>query len=60
MPNSKPSGSSTAPTPRRAAYVDVGLFAFNQLKRVQVQLALPKAQLKRELKRPHTRIVLGP
>jgi hypothetical protein len=44
----------------RAAHVEVGLFAFNQLKRVQVQLALPKAQLKRELKRPHTRVVLGP
>lgn len=44
----------------RAAFVDVGLFAFNPLKRVQVQLALPKAQLKRELKRPNTRIVLGP
>lgn len=44
----------------KAAYVDVGLFAFNQLKRVQLQLALPKGQLKRELKRPDTRIVLGP
>jgi hypothetical protein len=44
----------------RAAHVDVGLFAFNQLKRVQVQLALPKAQLKRELKRPNPRIVLSP
>jgi hypothetical protein len=44
----------------RAAFVDVGLFAFNQLKRVQLQLALPKAQLKRELKRPNQRIVLGP
>jgi Protein of unknown function (DUF2796) len=44
----------------RAAFVDVGLFAFNQLKRVQVQLALPKAQVKRELKRPNTRLVLGP
>ena len=44
----------------RAAYVEVGLFAFNPLKRVQVQLALPKAQLKRELKRPNPRIVLGP
>jgi hypothetical protein len=43
-----------------ARHVDVGLFAFNQLKRVQVQLALPKAQLKRELKRPDSRIVLGP
>jgi len=43
-----------------ARHVDASLFAFNQLKRVQVQLALPKAQLKRELKRPNTRIVLGP
>jgi len=43
-----------------ARHVDVGLFAFNQLKRVQVQLALPKAQLKRELKRPNQRIVFGP
>jgi len=44
----------------RAAYVEVGLFAFNPLKRIQLQLALPKAQLQRELKRPQTRIVLGP
>jgi hypothetical protein len=43
-----------------ARHVDVGLFAFNQLKRVQLQLALPKAQLKRELKRPNQRVVLGP
>ena len=32
--------------------MDVGLFAFKQLKRVQVQLALPKTQAKTELKRP--------
>lgn len=44
----------------KAGYVDVGLFAFNQLKRVQLQLALPKGQHKRELKRPNARIVLGP
>jgi hypothetical protein len=44
----------------RAAHVDVGLFAFNQLKRLQVQLALPKAQVKRELKRPNPRLLLGP
>ena len=44
----------------RAGFVDVGLFAFNQLKRVQVQLALPKAQRQRELKRPDSRIVLAP
>ena len=60
MPNSTATGSSTAPMPRGPRHVDVGLFAFNPLKRVQVQLALPKAQLKRELKRPNTRIVLGP
>lgn len=44
----------------KAAHVDVGLFAFNQLKRVQVQLALPKAQARRELKRPKKRILLAP
>ena len=42
----------------KAGYVDVGLFGFNQLKRVQVQLALPGGQFKRELKRPAQRIVL--
>jgi Protein of unknown function (DUF2796) len=44
----------------KAAYVEVGLFEFNRLKRVQVQMALPKTQLKRELKRPSKRLVLGP
>ncbi|HMO45769.1 MAG TPA: DUF2796 domain-containing protein [Rubrivivax sp.] len=44
----------------KATQVEVGLFAFRQLKRVQVQLALPKAQLKRELKRPNGRLSLGP
>ena len=44
----------------KAAQVEVGLFAFNQLKRVQVQLALPKAQAKRELKRPKKLIMLAP
>jgi Protein of unknown function (DUF2796) len=44
----------------KAAHVDVGLFAFKQLKRVQVQLALPKTQAKSELKRPKTRISLAP
>jgi hypothetical protein len=43
-----------------ARHVDVGLFTFNPLKRVEVQLALPKTQLKRELKRPNQRLVLGP
>jgi hypothetical protein len=44
----------------KAAHVDVGLFAFKQLKRVQVQLALPKTQAKSELKRPKARISLAP
>jgi Protein of unknown function (DUF2796) len=42
----------------KAGYVDVGLFNFKQLERVQVQLALPGGQFKRELKRPAQRIVL--
>ena len=44
----------------KAAYVDVGLFAFKSLKRVQVQLALPKTQAKSELKRPNGRLLLAP
>ncbi len=44
----------------KAAYVDVGLFAFKPLERVQVQLALPKTQAKRELKRPKARLSLAP
>lgn len=44
----------------QAAYVDVGLFAFAPLQRVQVQLVLPKAQAKRELKRPDARLRLVP
>jgi len=42
----------------KAAYVEVGLFGFQQLRRVQVQLALPAGQFKRELKRPNARIAL--
>ena len=60
MPNSKAIGNSTAPMPRWPAMSTWGCSHFNPIKRVQVQLALPKAQLKRELKRPDTRIVLGP
>jgi hypothetical protein len=44
----------------KAAQVDIGLFAFDGLKRLQVQLALPKGQAKRELKRPDARIALAP
>jgi len=43
-----------------ARHVDVALFAFKQLKRVQVQLVLPKSQAKTELKRPKARIALAP
>ena len=44
----------------KAAQVEVGLFAFKQLKRVNVQLALPKGQARRELKRPNGKLVLSP
>lgn len=44
----------------QAAQVQVGLFAFAALQRVQVQLALPKTQFKRELKRPDGRLSLRP
>jgi hypothetical protein len=39
-------------------YVNVGLFGFKTLKRVQVQLALPGSPFRRELKRPDQRIAL--
>lgn len=43
----------------RAAFVDVGLFdAFAQMKRIEVQAATPKGQLKRTLKRPARRVAL--
>ena len=43
----------------KAAYVDVGLFAFPRLQRLQVQVATPRGQFKRDLKRPTARIALG-
>jgi hypothetical protein len=60
--------SRAHPGPRRAprtdaskaAQVEFGLFAFQQLERVNVQLALPRGQARRELKRPQNRIVLAP
>jgi len=42
----------------KAAYVDVGLFAFPRMQRLDVQVATPKGQFKRELKRPANRIAL--
>jgi hypothetical protein len=43
----------------RAAFIDIGLFgAFKNMQRIDVQVAAPKGQAKRTLKRPATRIVL--
>jgi hypothetical protein len=42
----------------KATFIDVGLFGFARLQRVEVQVATPRAQFKRELKRPAKRIVL--
>lgn len=42
----------------RATYVDVGLFEFTHLQSLQVQVATPRGQFKRDLKRPANRIVL--
>jgi hypothetical protein len=43
----------------KAAYVDVGLFGFAHLQRLEVQVVTPRGQFKRELKRPAKRIVLA-
>jgi len=42
----------------RAAFIDVGLFDYKRLQRLEVQVAAPKGQFKRDLKRPAARIVL--
>ena len=42
----------------KARYVDVGLFEFARLQRLEVQLATPVGQFKRDLKRPASRITL--
>ena len=43
----------------RAGFIDVGLFdAFADMQQIEVQVATPKGQLKRTLKRPARRIVL--
>lgn len=44
----------------KAAYIDHALFDFARLQRVRVQLALPKGQSARELKRPAGRLALAP
>ncbi|MCW5659142.1 MAG: DUF2796 domain-containing protein [Burkholderiaceae bacterium] len=43
----------------KAAYIEHGLFQFARLQRLEVQLATPKGQSKRSLKRPAGRIALG-
>lgn len=42
----------------RATYVDVGLFEFAHLQGLEVQVATPRGQFRRDLKRPAKRIVL--
>jgi hypothetical protein len=42
----------------KASYVDVGLFGFAHLQRLEVQVATPRGQFKRDIKRPAQRISL--
>lgn len=42
----------------KAAFIDVGLFEFKRMQRLEVQVAGPKGQFKRDLKGPASRIVL--
>jgi hypothetical protein len=42
----------------KATFVDAGLFQFAPLQRLQVQIATPKGQFRRDLVRPQARIVL--
>ena len=44
----------------RAGHLDVGLFGFRHLHRVEVQVATARGQFRRDLKRPAQRIVLLP
>jgi hypothetical protein len=42
----------------RATFIDVGLFEFKRMQQIEIQVAAPKGQFKRDLKRPATRIML--
>ena len=42
----------------KAGWVDVGLFGFEHMQRLEVQVATPAGQFKRDLKRPTQRIKL--
>ena len=44
----------------KAGYVDVGLFGFSPLQGLEVQVATPAGQFRRDLKRPAVRIRLKP
>lgn len=43
----------------KASYIDVDLFRFAHLQRLEVQVATPKGQFKRDLKRPTQRLNLS-
>lgn len=43
----------------RAAFIEVGLFEFARMQRIEVQVAAPRGQFKRDLRRPATRISLS-
>jgi hypothetical protein len=43
----------------KATHIEHGLFQFARMQRIEVQLATPKGQAKRTLKRPASRIDLG-
>jgi len=42
----------------RAGWIDVGLFDYPHLQRIDVQVAAPQGEFRRDLKRPDRRIVL--
>ena len=42
----------------KAAYIDVGLFEASRMQQIEVQVATPRGQFKRDLKRPAYRILL--
>lgn len=44
----------------KASYIDVGLFEYKRLKRLDVQIAAPRGQFKRELRPSAARLTLTP
>jgi hypothetical protein len=43
----------------KAAFIEVGLFEFARMQRIEVQVAAPRGQFKRDLRRPARRISLA-